>query len=186
MIAAFVAFYQAPVHANPLGFANGAMTATATTSLKYMKPGTATTTFTYDAYGVNGSNQSNSGNTNAPTKLALALQFTGSSTPKNSAIATTTYKVSLEYSTDNKDWYGDAYTAFGTTTNAQNITLLTSRTFKLGTQTSKGVLIGSTTPTKVLIGIEAPTRYVRAVVTIPIGSTNGAVWGELLPEKELQ
>lgn len=137
-----------------------------TTVMGYLSPGVGTTTIpAYDTY-----NYGNAGQY-ATNNLALVLQFTGSTTPSNSAVATTTYNVAIEYSQDDVDWYSSATSQFATTTT-------------LGWETTGGVLVGSTTPTKVLLNLSAPTRYVRAIVSIPQGSTNGSVWGSFIGQKQ--
>ena len=155
--------------ANPLEFlvensATGSISAS-TTALGYLSPGAGTTTVAYDSYNYGNADQY------ATNALSLVLQFTGSTTPINGTVATTTYNVAIEYSQDNLDWY----TANGG---------LLATTTALGWETSKGVLIASTTPTKLLLNLTAPTRYVRAIVSIPLGSTNGSVWGEFIGQKE--
>lgn len=161
--------------ANPSFFVRS-QSATATSTVSYMTPGTATTTIPSFDLGVSGAQGADS--------AVLALQFTGSTTPNNSAVATTTYNVAIEYSQDNVDWYSDSYSQFGTTTVAQNITTQTSRSISLGTQTIKGSLIASTTPTKVVINVPSPMRYVRAIISVAIGSTNGSVWGEFVAKRQ--
>ena len=129
--------------------------------LGYLSPGAGTTTIAAFDLGQNGAQGADS--------AILALQFTGSTTPNNAAVATTTYNVALEYSQDNSDWYYNG--ALATTTT-------------LGWETIKGVLVASTTATKEFVTVLTPTRYVRAIVTIPSGSTNGSVWAEFIAKRQ--
>lgn len=167
--------------ANPLEFlvensTTGSVTAS-TTAFGFLSPGAGTTTVpAYDTY-----NYGNA-NTYATNGLALALQFTGSTTPTSAQSATTTYNVALEYSQDNIDWYSDGINA--TTTALVTLTNGYVRAITLGTQSTQGRVVASTTPTKMLLTIQAPTRYVRAIVTIPQGSTNGSVWGSFIGQKQ--
>ncbi len=184
-LSAVIVFQPSLVKANPFEFLlenNGTQSPTATTSVTYMTPGTATTTYTYDTYA------GSSADPYATNNLALELQLTGSSTPvATSNYATTTYSIAIEYSNDNLDWYSDNYTPFATTTVNVNPTTPITRTITLGySQLTDGSLLATTTPTKRLINVQAPTRYVRAVISIPIGTnaTNGAVWGQFAGQKE--
>lgn len=155
------------VRANPLFFLIGqsANTSTATTTVSYMTPGTATTTIgSFDL----GTGDSQFGADSA----ILALQLTGSTTPvAGSAVATTTYNVAIEQSQDAVDWYYNG--AISTTTT-------------LGWETVSGSLIASTTPTKITVSVPTATRYVRAVISIPAGSTNGAVWAQFIARRQIR
>ena len=163
------------VMANPLLFSRN-QTATATTTKSYMTPGTATTTLVFDSNA--------GGDSFASDSATLFLQLTGSTTPSNAAVATTTFKVTFEYAhsilgtdclTDQTlcDWYSDGIVA--TTT-------------KLGWQTEKGVLVASTTPTKIFLDVPTPTRYVRANISVAniTSNLNGAVWAQFIAQKQRQ
>ena len=161
------------VKANPSFFIrqnNGTTTTATSTPLGFLTPGTATTTVYFDSLA--------NGNPFGAESAILALQLTGSTTPNNVAVATTTYSVLLEYAQAGSncitaptscDWYSKHTVA--TTT-------------KLGWQTEKGVLVSSTTPTKIFMDVETPTRYTRAVISIPAGSTNGSFWAEFVAKKQ--
>ncbi len=157
-IAAFGFFLTA--HANPSFFIRSGTTAT-TSPIGFITPGLATTTIPSFDLGVGGAQGADS--------VILALQFTGSTTPNNAAIATTTFKVIVEQSQNNVDWYSDS--SFATTT-------------VLGWETINGVLIASSSPTKFAIPVSAAMRYVRANVSIPLGSTNGSVWAEFIAKRQ--
>lgn len=178
VVALSLTLFSRPASANPLGFSCPAMSATATTTLTFMTPGTATTTVLYDTYCVNGTNQPNTGNTNSTNLLSLLTQFTASSSP-NSVLL-----MNIEYSQDGVDWYQDNYVASSTnpvsvvsTPNSYSWTFASS-TVGGGAVASNNNRIGK------LIRLYAPTRYVRAVYSLNIGGANGAVWGQILPIKE--
>lgn len=176
-------------HASPLGFACAAYgpTGIASTSVKYMTPGAATTTLVYDTYCQNGSNQTDVGNTSVANSLALLTQLSASST-------NTTLNIAIEYSQDNVDWYQDnllASTTSGFTlpfpvTNPNSYTwLFASSTLNGVAQANNGPTASSTRIGKVM-KIYAPTRYVRIVYTLGVasGATGAALWGQILPLKE--
>ena len=160
VLAVVLMFSVSFVKANPSFFIRSG-NGTPSIPVGYLSPGAATTTITAFDLGVGGAQGADS--------AILTLQFTGSTTPFNSRVATTTYQVVLEYSQDNSDWY--SLNAVATTTT-------------LGWQTVKGVLIASTTPTKTYVTVPTPTRYVRGIITIPAGSTNGSVWGEFIAKRQ--
>ncbi len=81
--------------ANPSGFANATSTAVATTTLKYMTPGTGTsTTPVYDAYAQTFAG----GSTSKADAAGLLVQFTASS-------SVSVLSANVEYSQDGIDWY---------------------------------------------------------------------------------
>lgn len=184
---ALVVSFGAVAKANPSLFLLGQLSSSSST-VTYLTPGTASTTIgSLSSSGTSlGYFDLGAGGAQGADSAILALQFTGSSTPNNSAIATTTFNVSIEYSQDRSDWYGDSYDGFATSTVTQNRSANTVYKFTLGTQLLSGNVVASTTPTKFLINIPTPTRYVRAIVTIPTGtgSTNGAVWGQFIAKRQ--
>jgi hypothetical protein len=174
--------------ANPSFFLRG-RSAALTTTLNYMTPGAATSTIGSLASDgtVLGYLDLGQGGAQGADSAVLALQFTGSTTPSNAAVATTTFSVAIEYSQDNVDWYSDSYSGFGTTTVAQNFTTQHTQTVTLGTQLLNGVLVASSTATKILFNVPTPTKYVRAIVSIPTNVTNnlnGAVWGSFVAKRQ--
>lgn len=183
-------FTPRSTHANPLGFACAAYGpfGIASTSVKYLTPGTGTTTLVYDTYCQNGSNQTDVGNTSIANSLSLLTQLSASST-------NTTLNISVEYSQDNLDWYQDNLIASSTgiglglqypLTNPNTYTwAFASSTLNGVGQNNNGPTANSTRIGKV-IKIFAPARYVRVVYSLGFaaGATNAAVWGEILPIKE--
>lgn len=147
-----------------------------TTSISYMTPGTATTTATCDT------TKANLG-TDTLDKAYLALQVTASST------GLTNFR--FEYSEDGIDWYGDnLYEETGlSTTTASNIIWDSnyhthSIQFASSTSACADNSISNNNRNCFLIPVPTPTRYVRAVFTVPIGSTNSGVWASFIGKAE--
>lgn len=161
-------FVAVKVNANPLQipYASNCMTSSATTSVKYMSAGTATTTITCDSYNL------------APSIVdgypmlhaALGIQYVASTSAAQINIA-------VQYSMDGVDWFDNNLSQLATTTANMNLTTAENITIN-GNSTSS--------TTRKMISIETPTRYVRTVMTIPIGSTNGSVWAQIIPIKEVR
>lgn len=152
---------------------------TATSSVVYMTPGTATTTYYFD---------SQIGTNQAVDSAVLQTQFTGSSTASSVNIA-------LEYShgvagTDCTatptacDWYQDRLSAGATTTQTISLNQATTYTLSMSSTTPGGVA-GNSSRTFRVMKIDFPTRYVRAVYTMPAGSQNGAIWGGFVGKREV-
>jgi len=166
-LAGFAFYYT--VSANPAFFPVGAASAAATSSPVYMTPGTATTTVTQAAYA--------NGNNTGLNSASLLLQFTGSSTASS-------INVAFEYSEDNVDWYRDSLLGNISTT-SNNASLAVPNNYLLPfASTTVGGVIGTASRTTRIITVETPAQYVRAVITMPVGSQNGAVWAKFLPVKE--
>lgn len=166
------------VSANPLGFScpSYGPGGVASTSVVYMTTGAATSTLLYDTYCVGGTNQPNTGNTASTNLLSLLTQFTASSTAS-------TLNASVEYSQDGVDWYQDNYNA--STTGAYAIQAANSYAWTFASSSTNGApVLANNSRIGKIIRIYAPTRYVRVVYSLPVGSTPGAVWGEILPVKE--
>lgn len=165
VIAAFSLFYT--VKANPSFFirANNLVCGnfTATTSIAYLRFGIGTTTPTFDT-GCAAAGSADSS--------VLAIQLTGSSTA-------TTLNINFEYSQDGIDWYGGpATTTTSATVLATTYSLaFASTTFAGAVGTGNGIIYR-------LIAVPTPMRYVRAVETLPSGSTNGAVWAEFIAKRQ--
>jgi len=165
--------------ANPLYFADTSSTATATNTPTFMSAGTATTTLYYDAYG---------DFSNAADTAALLLMLTGSST-------NTLLNVQLEYAPNNGtynckltptacDWY--SHSVFDTPMSTTSPTIaLNSITYTVPfASTTQGGAGGISARTTRVLRIPTITRFVRAVLTLPVGSTNGAVWASIQPIKQ--
>lgn len=166
------------VKANQYYFATTVQTATATTTLSYMTPGTATTTTpVLDTYTIQDG-------PNAADKIALLTQLTASTT-------STVLGIDIEYSQGGAglncvstpsscDWYKNNYTSDVSTTSPV-ISLGLPQTFSwaFASSTLQGVPVTTQRATKI-INIQTPTRYVRAVYYLT--GANGAVWGQLVPK----
>lgn len=168
------------VKANPSYFQRSAGTSSATTSRAYLTPGTGTTTETFNVS--NGSSQ-------AMDSATLYLFLIGSST-NPTVYATTTYNIAIEYSDNCIDWGGDTYIdggATATTSQSQVINGSFTRQVTLpGLGTSiGGTLIATTTGIVRLLNVPTPTKCVRAVASIPAGSTNGSLWMQFVGKREL-
>lgn len=172
-----------PSQFNPISSVG--QTAVATSTLTFMTSGTATTTIYLDSY---------IGNPGMPTdKAAIIEQFTGSSTSAslltNVEYSQGVYGFDCTLTPTACDWYEDpgGFTLeYGTTTKAFNISqvnpfVLTyaSSTPGLGTILPTGI-----NPMKRIVSIGTPTRYIRAIFTMPVGSANGALWAQFIPQRE--
>lgn len=170
--------------------------ASASTTVAYIVPGTATTTLYYDSQA----------NFMMPDdSQVLLVQFTGSST-------VTTLQINQEYAQGSPsvdctvtpsacDWYeGTQGTivngSIATTSSSINGNVITTfdiasvpqYSFKFASSTIGGVAqgsISSTTPINRLIPFTAPTRYIRFVFSLKIvANGNGAVWAEVVSKKQ--
>lgn len=186
LIAGAVSLYPFISKANPLEYLlqnQGTFTVTATTTLSYMTPGTGTTTPVYDTY-ANGS-----ASTYATDKAALEVQFTASST-------SSTLQWFYEYAQGNAtancvsapnscDWYADDTfsTTNATTTPNVSITQPNQVVWTFASTTPGGGAPTGNRANKV-VNVPTPMRYIRAVMFLPIGSTNGAVWAAFVGQKQ--
>lgn len=165
------------VKANPIFAPITVQTATATTTPVFMTPGTATTTLVLDTY--------SSGNSRLAMNATLLVQFLGSSTAS-------ILNINTQYSQDGIDWYQDGGSLtnnFATTSKPFDIGQVNTFNFTYSSTTASlavnpGLGVGTTTANRA-VRVNTPTRYVRALFTLPIGSTNGAIWSQFVPTKEV-
>ena len=174
-IALVYAFGVQIAKAQPTYIGLTVQTATATTSVRYLTPGTGTTTLTYDAYVP-------TTNSYTPAFATLLIQFAGSSTAS-------TLGINIEYSQDGIDWYkSSTLSPFspGTTTNAVNLGATNSYTWTFASSTvgGTGVTAATGATSTRAIMLSTPLRYVRSVVSIT--GAGGAVWQQIVPTKELR
>lgn len=160
-------------HANPGGFPPGAKTANATTTVAYVGIGLATSTVTYDAYNISGTNEPTTGVVSDTDSASLLVQFAGSST---SAVL----NISYEFSQDGIDWYRDS-TSISTSTIPENVNLANSLSWTF-TGTPSGGIAGTVATTSRIFTVLTPTRYVRAVFSLT--GAAGAVWAQFVPKKQ--
>lgn len=163
--------YFGNVLASSTIFVNSTQTAIATSTVIYATPGTATTTLTYDSY-LSGLSATNG--------TSLLFQVTASST-------NTTYNINEEYSQDNIDWYQGTPTVvygYATTTLPMNISQVPQYSYGFASSTPglSNVLSNNNKDSR-LIYIPTPTRFVRIIITLKTGGTNGAFWAQLIPTK---
>lgn len=174
--------------ANPSIITSKAKTATATTTLRYMTPGTATTTLVYDSQQSDGTNQTNNGNTWATNGAILFVQFTASNT---SSVLNTHFEYSDDPSCGTTptscDWYRDTLwgDSFATSTATIQMAITPSYTWNYASTTQGGSAGINIYRGLKAINIPTPSRFVRVVFTVPIGSQNGAVYAEIIPKKEV-
>lgn len=146
--------------ANPFFFQRS-QSATATTSVVYMTPGTATTTVTLDTLSDRGA-----------ISAALLVQYTGST---SAAVIDHT----IEYSMNGIDWFGqDSYPgtlSIGQATIHHASTTVTHR-WGAGSATAS--------TTRRTFEYSVPTRYIRATLSVPIGADRGALYAELNAKSE--
>lgn len=151
-------------------------TTLSTTSISYMTIGAATTTLTCNTslnrIGVDGLNGA-----------VMALQVTASST------GLTNFR--FEYSEDGIDWYSDNLYSFGgvdtglsTTTDTNVIWDSNHHTHSIKFASSTNACNDDTIPNNnrncYMIPVPTPTKWVRAVFSIPSGTTNSGVWAQII------
>lgn len=174
--------------ANPSQFTETSQTASATSTLVYMTPGTATSTLPHDSY------RTSTGNNYANSLTELFVQFSASSTGSQ-------LNINLEYSNGYPgvdcittpgacDWYQDTGTnvkGFSTTTTNVFLTNVPQYQWKFASSTvGQAALQGSNNRDTRALAVNAPARYVRAIFTCAVGGTNCAVWGQFVPIKEIR
>lgn len=145
-------------------------TSLSTTSVTYMKPGTGTSTATCI--------MSNAGEgTEVFDTAVLLLQFTGSSTAS-------TLSITPEWSQDGIDWY-PVIDKLATTTTPIGGNTAFSYTVGFASTTPGGQAGTSSVFTR---AYELPvhTKRVRAVITMPAGSQNGAVWANIVGKTQIR
>lgn len=176
-VTAFSLFYVAK--ANPSFFMrqNNGVTTTATTSVSYMSPGAATTTAYIDT-GLG------AGSTDTAT---LAVQFNGSST---ASIINVNYEFSQGGNGQDCinvpascDWYQSNLEA-STTGSVVLVNQPQSISWAFASSSQGGANVLSTNRALKLLKVLTPTRYVRAIVTVPAGAGNSAVWTEFIAKRQ--
>lgn len=172
-VLAVVGISSPVAYANPIYAGPTVQTATATTSPRYLTPGTGTTTLVFDSYNP-------ATNRYLATKVMGLLQFAASNTASTLGIAT-------EYSADGIDWYqGFMFDPSGISTTSPVMTLGAPNrlSWQFASTTLNGVAktnANSATSSAAVI-IPSPLRFLRLVVSITGG--NGAFWGQVVPIKE--
>lgn len=167
--------------ANPFYTGTRAVTATATSTQAYLRPGLATSTLPiYDSYETGGTNQTNSGNNTIPNTVTILLDGAASST---ASVVSATCEFSDNYSpsTGNGDWYQNEI--FSTTTVPQNIGIVNSFQFTYASSTVGAAGVpANTNRFQKLITCPVPLRYVRLVVSA--SGNNSSIWAAIIPTKQ--
>lgn len=167
------------VKANPSFFLvqNNGITSTATTSVAYMTAGTATTTYYMDT---------GAGTAGSTDGAVFRTLLVGSSTASSINIA-------IEYANGGGDcittptsceWFSDTLNG-ATTTLSRNISTLNTYLLNYASTTVGGAAGTGNGRNTRIFRVETPVRYLRAVITMPIGSLNGAVWGEFIGKRQV-
>lgn len=168
--------------ANPSSFPGITQTAPATTTLSFLTAGTATTSLVYDSYGVGQPTRADEAMllvwlnaTNTSTTLDITLQYSQGSGDGSNCVTTPT----------KCDWFYSATAGdFATTTLVANISTVGSYRWTFAsTSPVLGISTGVASTTRAIY-VKTPTRYVRAVFTLPTGSSNAGVWAQFVPTKQ--
>lgn len=157
LVTAFALVYTAKANPNFFLQSNAG---TATTTVTFMTPGTATTTTAAFDTGAGGAQGSDS--------AALVECMQASSTG-------TTLNTTIEYSQDAITWYENNLVS--TSTPLATIQSPNSFTWAFASTTVGGGGIGNNNSACKIVPVLTPTKYVRAVFTLPAASKNAAVYG---------
>jgi hypothetical protein len=163
-----------------LYFAPTAQTATATTTLAYMTPGTATTSIVYDS--------------NILARPNIAIDKAILLTQLNASSTLTVLNTNLEYSMGVSgvdctatptacDWYQDNTYEYGLSTSTQPLYIATANSYRWAfASSSQGMLAPTRDRGLKAVTIPLWARYVRATYTLT--GANGAVWGQIVPARQ--
>lgn len=173
--AILVSLIAGVAYANPGIFLARSKTATATTTVEYMTPGTGTTTLSMDAFTL--------GDNYALDEVALGIQYHASS----SVASALTWR--FEYSNDNEDWYPE--NAFDVSNNASStISVRAHQSYEwFAASSTAGAIQNNFQDFQAfrIVKVPALTRYVRVVFGLkgsPTSNNNGGVWAEFIPVKQ--
>lgn len=152
-------------------FGLGKKTATATSTLAFLTPGTGTTTLAYDTY-TDGLSTADS--------MALLVRLTASSSPN------TVLNIKQEFSQDGIDWYQNSQPTIiqnATTTSAVDLSMVPLYSWRFASSSIGGVIGASNSDTRI-IPVKSPTRFTRFIFTMAAGGANGSIWANILPVKQ--
>lgn len=181
-LAVFIVFgFAALVHANPFYTSSKAQSATASSTLTYLRVGAATSTTIYDSYEQYGTNQTNQANITIPDTVSWVIDGIASST-LTVVNATCEFSDNYNGSTGNGDWYqNEIFPA--STSNPVNIATAASFTFTYASSTVGGAgLSGSNNRFQKMFTCPINTRFARLVVTNT--GAGAAVWVQAIPKKQ--
>lgn len=145
----------------------------ATTSISYMTPGTATTSVSCNLQRISAI----AGGTDSVDSAVLVMQFHASST------ALSELDWYLEYSQDGIDWYKENTSPVTGTTTTATPKNYAWRQYSTSTPYSSNGKATSSVDMKV-ISVTTPVRYVKATFTNPIGTSNVGVWASFISKIE--
>ena len=162
-----IVFYSSPTFANRFLFVTADATNAATTTLSFMTPGTATTTYNFDT---------NKDGDMGLDSAILNFQFSGSSTASQIRWRITT-------SSDGVDYYQylEDVSANATSSNmaSQEYALSFASTTELSAK------LGNSTRMHRAMEIPTNDRYLRVEFYLPAGSLNGAVWAQIKGKRQI-
>lgn len=183
--------------ANPSFFDLQAASSTSTSTPSFMTAGTATTTVVYDAYNLGGTNQGSSYSPYGTNSSGLLIQLNATNTSttlgwRYEYSDTTGTSIDCSATPTACDWYADNfYGMTAASTTPPNVPIVvntpTSYTWTFASSTSmcdSTLSAASNNRGCKIVMVPTPTRWVRVVFTLPIGSSNGAVYAKFVPKKE--
>lgn len=165
--------------ANPSQFLT-ASTASATTTLSYLTPGTGTTTLVMDTQ---------SDGVNPADSLSLLIQYNASSSIGNNN--TKVINWNYAYSQDNVNYYDEnEFTNINATTSQLTGTTKVYNWAQYATSTSFSFDGNSTSSMAFkMVTLPIPTRYVRVTFSVPVSTpfastTNAGIWAQFVAKKQ--
>ena len=172
--------------ANPRFFVDMSQTATATTTLSYMTPGTGTTTLVHDSHLVDQSNASRGRNTTALDSLTLLVQLTATT-------GLPTLNIEIEDSRDGIDYYRRTPSLIASTTDIFTVSNIHKiRAVFASSTASEGATGISATESIMNLSFEIQPRlrfvralfYLSSTTVVSTKEDDGAVWAEFIGTKE--
>lgn len=167
LVAGIGVFIARPAGANPPVTSECGASGAATSSVTYMTPGTGTTTATC---------LTQPANATGANEAYLSIDRIASSTLSN-------MRIDIEHSQDGINWYRDNISDTGTSTLASANSIYAP--FASSTLPGGGQVPNPNNRDAMLIKIRTPLKYVRAVITVPIGAANSAVRAAIYTKKEI-
>lgn len=156
--------------ANPSSLVYGCKTAPATSTVVYMTGGTATTTIICDLMG--------SGGSRLAENATLTLFRNFSNAPAS------VQKVTYEYSNDYTTFAPAASTWYTVSTTTPNNPASPIFTWIPASTTWSGAPGAPKDYDATIIDVPVKARWVKAVITVPVGAASSTVWGEIVKKVE--
>lgn len=188
LVVGFLA-YSHTADANPQSFYQSFLNGnSATTSVVYMTPGTATSTLYWDA-SVGGA--SNTGSESGAVAIFLNASSTGSTLVINQEYAEGPGGVNCTTSPTSCDWYQSTQTVF----NGYATTTIPTTGYDMGvvpqfswkfasSSTGGGAILATNNSDSRVISVQTPTKYVRFIFSLKPGGTNASVWAAMVAKKQ--